>query len=130
MNVNVYVCTHSKELGNSRETCLATHMHTHAPSQPTPQLCTLQNPTPPNTHTLVHAHTLSTHPAPMRTQAKVLTVDNGRHGENNVGRVVDDGVHGFVPDDGQVLLQVALPLTTQSGTEHRLTDIQFQPLYL
>ena len=67
-------------------------------------------------------HTLSTHPSPTRTQAKVPTVDNGRHGENNIGRVVDDGVNWFVLDDGQVLLQVALPLTTQSGIEHRLTE--------
>ena len=119
--MRVYVSTHSKELGNSREICLCTLMHHHNP----PHNCAPFKTPPHQTHTLVHVHTLFTHPTPMRTQAKVLTVDNGRHGENNVRRVVDDGVHGFVPDDGQVLLQVALPLITQSGTELRLTDIQF-----
>jgi hypothetical protein len=43
----------------------------------------------------------------------LLTVDNGRHGQDDLVGVIDDGVDGLIADDGKVLLQVTLALENE-----------------
>lgn len=40
----------------------------------------------------------------------VLTIDDGRHGQDDTIAVVDDGVHGLVLDNVKEVLQVAVRL--------------------
>ena len=49
-----------------------------------------------------------------------LTINDGRHGENDSVLIIDDGVNGTVPDDGQERFQMAVFL--QSNMQNVFFD--------
>lgn len=68
----------------------------------------------------------------MKTQT-VLTIDNGRHGQDNTIAVIDDGVHRFVFNNVKVMPQVAVCLH-ESKEQHQVITAQtdnllFQPKF-
>ncbi len=58
----------------------------------------------------VGASALYEHVLRVQGDLALVAIDDGRHGEDGALRVVDDGIDGAVPDDGQVGLQMTVSL--------------------